>query len=152
MLFRSLRKAGAILLGKTNVPEFAHGADTDNLVYGRTANPYNLNYSAGGSSGGGAAAVASSCVPFDIGSDAGGSLRIPAHYCGVATIRPTLGRVPSTGVVTGVRMGLVGQIATDGPIAKSARDLSLLLPIIAGEDNIDPNVIPAVLGDRKSVV
>lgn len=146
-----LRQAGAILLGKTNVPEFAHGADTDNLVYGRTANPYNLNYSAGGSSGGSAAAVAASCTSFDIGSDAGGSLRIPAHYCGVATIRPTLGRVPSTGIVTGVRMGLVSQIATDGPIAKSACDLSLLLPIIAGEDCIDPNVIPVALGVPNKV-
>jgi amidase len=93
-----MKAAGAILLGKTNCPPGGAGGVTDNPVYGRTNNPYNELCSPGGSSGGEAAAVAAGASPLGIGSDSGGSLRVPAHYCGIATLKPTTGRVPNTGV------------------------------------------------------
>jgi len=89
-----LKEAGAILLGKSNTSEFTLTHETDNPVYGRTNNPYNLDRTPGGSSGGSAAIVASGGSPFDIGSDTGGSIRNPAHFCGLAGIKPTSGRVP----------------------------------------------------------
>ena len=89
-----LERAGAILLGKTNTPPGGGGGDTENVVYGRTLNPYNLACTPGGSSGGEAAIVAAGGVPFGLGSDSGGSVRVPAHYCGVAGLKPTTGRVP----------------------------------------------------------
>jgi amidase len=92
-----LRAAGAIILGKTNVPELAGAIETDNLVYGRTNNPYDLARTPGGSSGGEAAIVAACGSPLGLGTDAGGSIRIPAHFCGLAAIKPTSGRVPRTG-------------------------------------------------------
>src|SRR4051794_15944301 len=92
-----LRAAGGILLGKTNTPEFTWSNETDNDVYGRTSNPYDLTRTPGGSSGGAAAIVAAGGAPFDIGSDTGDSIRQPSHVCGVAGIKPTQGRVPRTG-------------------------------------------------------
>lgn len=92
-----LRAAGAVLLGKTNTSELTLSYETDNLIYGRTNNPYDLSRSSGGSSGGPASIVAARGSAFDIGSDYGGSLRYPAHCCGIATIKPTSGRVPRTG-------------------------------------------------------
>ncbi|MFT5794176.1 MAG: amidase, partial [Saprospiraceae bacterium] len=92
-----LRNAGGILLGKTNTPEFTLAFKTDNLVYGRTNNPYDLTRTPGGSSGGAAALIAAGATPFDIGTDTGGSIRLPSHFCGIAGIKPTTGRVPCTG-------------------------------------------------------
>ena len=92
-----LKAAGGILLGKTNTPEFTWANEADNLVYGRTSNPYDLDRSSGGSSGGSAAIVAAGGSPFDIGSDTGDSIRQPSHVCGVAGLKPTSGRVPRTG-------------------------------------------------------
>src|SRR3954447_8582189 len=92
-----LRAAGGIILGKTNVPELAAAAESDNLVYGRTNNPYDLARTPGGSTGGEAAIIAAGGSPLGLGTDAGGSIRIPAHYCGLAAIKPTSGRVPRTG-------------------------------------------------------
>ena len=92
-----LRKAGGILVAKTNAPEFTWSDETDNDVYGRTSNPYDLARTPGGSSGGSAAIVAAGASPFDVGSDTGDSIRQPAHVCGVAGIKPTTGRVPRTG-------------------------------------------------------
>jgi amidase len=92
-----LRAAGGIILGKTNVPELAGAIETDNLVYGRTNNPYDLARTPGGSSGGESAIVAACGSPLGLGTDAGGSIRIPAHFCGLAAIKPTSGRVPRTG-------------------------------------------------------
>lgn len=89
-----IRAAGAILLGRTNTPEFTLADETDNFVYGRTSNPYNLARTPGGSSGGAAALVASGGTPLDIGSDTGNSIRYPAHNCGVAGLKPSAGRVP----------------------------------------------------------
>jgi len=92
-----MRRAGAILLGKTNVPPGGSGGVTDNPVDGRTRNPFDLERSVAGSSGGEAAIQAAGGSPVGLGSDSGGSLRVPAHYCGIATLKPTLGRVPNTG-------------------------------------------------------
>src|SRR4029077_12740699 len=92
-----LRSAGAIVLGKTNCPEFLSNYETDNYPTGRTNNPWNLEYTAGGSSGGEAAAIASFCSAGGIGSDGGGSVRIPAHFCGIVALKPTPGRVSAAG-------------------------------------------------------
>jgi amidase len=141
-----LKAAGAILLGKTNTPEFTWANDADNLVYGRTSNPYDLDRSPGGSSGGSAAIVAAGGSPFDIGSDTGDSIRQPAHVCGVAGLKPTSGRVPRTGHHPSYR-GILESLTQLGPIARRVDDLALVLPIIAGPDGEDPHVAPVPLRD-----
>jgi amidase len=145
-----LRAAGAILLGKTNTPELTLSAETNNLVYGRTSNPYDLARSPGGSSGGAAAIIAAGGSPFDIGSDYGGSIRAPAHCCGIAGIKPTSGRVPRTGHIFPFG-GLLDSFQQLGPMARSVDDLKLLLPLIAGPDWIDPAIVPMPLGDPDAV-
>jgi len=145
-----LRAAGGILLGKTNTPEFTWSDETDNDVYGRTSNPYDLERTPGGSSGGAAAIVAAGGSPFDIGSDTGDSIRQPAHVCGVAGLKPTSGRVPRTGHWPGFE-GLFEAFTQLGPIARRVEDLELLLPILAGPDGVDPHVVPAPLADPAAV-
>ena len=145
-----LRAAGGILLGKTNTPEFTWSNETDNDVYGRTSNPYDLTRTPGGSSGGAAAIVAAGGAPFDIGSDTGDSIRQPSHVCGVAGIKPTQGRVPRTGHWPGFA-GIVASLQQLGPIARRVDDLALVLPVIAGPDGIDPHVAPVALGDPGGV-
>ncbi len=145
-----LRAAGGILLGKTNTPEFTWSDETDNDVYGRTSNPYDLERTPGGSSGGAAAIVAAGGSPFDIGSDTGDSIRQPAHVCGIAGIKPTQGRVPRTGHWPGFA-GIVAGLQQLGPLARRVDDLALILPIIAGPDGVDPHVAPAPLGDPGAV-
>ncbi|WP_051305549.1 amidase [Desulfogranum mediterraneum] len=145
-----LRAAGAILLGKTNTSEFTLSYDADNLLYGRTSNPYDLQRSSGGSSGGAAAIVAAGGSPFDIGSDYGGSLRYPAHCCGVCTIKPTSGRVPRTGHILPFG-GMLDSFQQVGPIARRVEDLQLLLPLICGPDNIDPSIVPMPLAEPGSI-
>ncbi len=146
-----LRGAGAILLGKTNTPELTLAAETDNLVYGRTDNPYDLSRTPGGSSGGAAAIVAAGGSPFDIGSDTGGSIRWPAHCCGIAGIKPTSGRVPRTGHVVPYGLGARDILTQNGPMARFVDDLALLLPIISGPDWRDPAIAPVPLGDPSQV-
>jgi len=146
-----LKAAGGILLGKTNTPEFTWSDETDNDVYGRTSNPYDLDRTPGGSSGGAAAIVAAGGSPFDIGSDTGDSIRQPAHVCGVAGLKPTSGRVPRTGHWPGFE-GLFESFTQLGPLARRVDDLELLLPIIAGPDGADPHVAPVGLGDPSAVV
>jgi amidase len=146
-----LRQAGAILLGKTNTPELTLGGETDNLVYGRTNNPYNPTLIPGGSSGGAAAVVAAGGSPFDLGSDTGGSIRQPAHFCGVAGLKPTSGRVPRTGHIISYDMGALDSMTQIGPIARFVEDLVLILPLIAGVDWRDPGIIPMPLGDPGAV-
>jgi len=138
---KRLRSAGAILLGKTNTPELTLSFETNSPVHGATNNPYDIQCTAGGSSGGAAAIVAAAGSPFDIGSDTGGSIRLPAHFCGVAGIRPTSGLVPRTGnaVPPG---GLLSKLTAIGPIARSVDDLELLLGIISGPDGADSSVVP----------
>jgi len=128
-----LRAAGGIILGKTNVPELAGAIETDNLVYGRTNNPYDLARTPGGSSGGEAAIVAACGSPLGLGTDAGGSIRIPAHFCGLAAIKPTSGRVPRTGQFP-MPMGARNAVFHISLIARKVEDLALALPIIAGPD------------------
>jgi amidase len=145
-----LRKSGAILLGKTNTPELTLSFETNNLVYGRTNNPYDLARTPGGSSGGAAAIIAAGGVPFDIGSDYGGSIRLPAHFCGIAGIKPSAGRVPRTGHIYPFG-GLQDSFQQIGPLARTVDDLCLILPLIAGPDWIDPAVTPLPWHDPLDV-
>ncbi len=146
-----LRAAGAILLGKTNVPEITLRFTTDNYVYGRTNNPYDPARMPAGSSGGAAAIVAACGSPFDIGSDTGGSIRIPAHFCGIAGLKPTAGRVPRTGHIPFLELGATEAFTQVGPLARRVEDLTLILPIIAGPDGRDPAIVPMPLGDPAAV-
>jgi amidase len=145
-----LKGAGGILIGKTNTPEFTWSNEADNLVFGRTSNPYDLTRSSGGSSGGSAAIVAAAGSPFDIGSDTGDSIRQPSHVCGVAGLKPTSGRVPRTGHSPSYR-GILESLTQLGPIARRVDDLALILPIIVGPDGEDPHVAPVALGDPVDV-
>ena len=146
-----LRSAGAILLGKTNLPEICFSPETDNLVYGRTNNPYDLSRTPGGSSGGEAAIVAAGGSPLGIGTDAFGSIRFPCHCCGLAGIKPTSGRVPRTGDILAFSLGALDSWAQVGPISRYVADLVLTLPLIAGVDWRDPAIISMPLGDPKAV-
>jgi amidase len=145
-----LRAAGAIFLGKTNVPELAGAVETDNLVYGRTNNPYDLTRTPGGSSGGEAAIVSSCGSPLGLGTDAGGSIRIPAHFCGLAAIKPTSGRVPRTGQFP-QPMGARAPVFHVSLIARHVEDLALALPIISGPDFRDHSIVGMPLLDPKAV-
>ena len=145
-----LRAAGAIILGKTNTPELTLAFETNNLVYGRTNNPYNLERTSGGSSGGAAAILAASGSPFDLGTDTGGSIRLPSHYCGIAGMKPTQGRIPRTGHIISFD-GPHQSLTHVGPMARYVEDLAFLFPILAGPDGIDPSIVPLPLGDSKKV-
>jgi amidase len=145
-----LREAGAILLGKTNTPELTLSYETDNLVYGRTNNPWDLGRTPGGSSGGATAILAAGGAAFDIGSDYGGSIRLPASFCGIAGIKPTHGRVPRTGHIFPFG-GTHDSYQQLGPLARHVEDLHLILEIISGPDNIDPAIVPMPLGDPSEV-
>ena len=100
-----LRAAGAILMGKTNTPELTLAGETNNLIYGTTNNPYDLSKTPGGSSGGAGAIIAAGGSPLDMGSDTGGSIRLPAHFCGIAGLKPNSGRVPRTGHIVPFGLG-----------------------------------------------
>ncbi|HEX8559946.1 MAG TPA: amidase [Pyrinomonadaceae bacterium] len=126
-----LRAAGAIILGKTNCPEFALDYTSDNPVYGRTNNPHDVGRTPGGSSGGCAAAVAARLTACSLGSDLAGSVRIPAHFCGVAGLKPTAGRVPGAGH-TPPLSGLHSLGAALGPLARTVEDLRLLFEVLTG--------------------
>ncbi len=129
-----LRAAGAVIWGKTNTPYLAGDNQTFNEIHGRTNNPWDLGRTPGGSSGGAAAALATGITPLEIGSDIGGSLRLPAHFCGVAALKPTFGRVPILGHVPPAPGSLsVRDLNVAGPMARSASDLALLYSIISGE-------------------
>jgi amidase len=145
-----LRAAGGIILGKTNVPELAGAAETDNLVYGRTNNPYDLTRTPGGSSGGEAAIIAACGSPLGLGTDAGGSIRIPAHYCGLAAIKPSAGRVPRTGQFP-LPLGARNPVFHVSLIARKVADLALALPIVAGPDFRDHSIVGMPLGDPAKV-
>ncbi len=133
-----LRKAGAIPIGKTNVPEFGMGSHSYNKVYGTTLNPYDLTKSAGGSSGGAAAALATGLLSLADGSDLGGSLRNPANFNNVVGFRPTVGLVP----VAPTPLPFLG-FAVKGPLARSVADVGFLLSVMAGPDVRDPGCYPS---------
>jgi amidase len=145
-----LRAAGAIMLGKTNVPELAGALETDNLIYGRTNNPYDLTRTPGGSSGGEAAIIAACGSPLGLGTDAGGSIRIPAHYCGLAALKPTAGRVPRTGQFPRP-LGPRQSVFHVSLIARKVADLALALPIVAGPDFHDFTVADMPIHDMHTV-
>lgn len=145
-----LRSAGAVLLGKTNVSELSLSYESDNLVYGRTNNPYSLLHTPGGSSGGEAAAIAAGGSPLGLGSDSAGSIRLPAHFCGIAGIKPTTGLVPATGLFPPY-IWMMEQLSAVGPLARFVEDLALTLPILAGTDWLDPSTVPVPPGDSGKV-
>lgn len=145
-----LRAAGAIFLGKTNVPELAGALESDNLVYGRTNNPYDLARTPGGSSGGETAIIAACGSPLGLGTDAGGSIRVPAHFCGLAAIKPTSGRVPRTGQFP-QPMGARAPVFHVSLVSRRVEDLALALPIISGPDFRDNSIVGMPLLDPKSV-
>lgn len=145
-----LRNEGAILMGKTNTPEFTLSFKTDNLIFGQTNNPFDTSRTPGGSSGGAAAIIGAGGSPFDVGTDTGGSIRLPGHFCGINGIKPTTGRVPCTGNALPTS-GVIATLTQPGPMAKSVDDLIYLLEIMAGPDNIDPHAIPCPLLDPYAV-
>jgi amidase len=147
-----MRAAGAVLLGKTNalLLDPTSGGAAGNPVYGCTNNPYDLSRTPGYSSGGEAAIIAAGGSPLGLGSDSGGSIRIPAHFCGIAGLRPTTGRVPSTGHFPRI-YPLSDPRTQIGPMARVVEDLALALPIISGVDWRDPSVIDIPLGDPAAV-
>src|SRR5258705_132679 len=132
-LVARLREAGAILLGNTNTPEFLMAYEPDNLVSGKTSNSWDLSRSAGGSSGGEAAAIAAGCSAGGVGSDGGGSIRAPAHFCGICGLKPTPGRIPATGHFP-AGAGAFSWNGVVGPMSRSIADAILLLAVMAGPD------------------
>jgi amidase len=154
LVVERIRAAGAVPIGKTNVPEFAAGSHTFNPVFGTTLNPVDPTRSAGGSSGGAACALRAGMVPLADGSDMGGSLRNPASFCGVVGLRPSLGRVPSWPTDN-----LWETTGTSGPLARNVEDLALLLAVIAGPDPRVPTALaepgasfaPPVTGDLRGL-
>ncbi|MDA9724422.1 amidase family protein [Gammaproteobacteria bacterium] len=137
--------AGAIPIGRTNLPEMGLRLDTDNPLRGRTFNPWNKKLTPGGSSGGEAAAIATGMSPIGLGNDVGGSLRNPAYCCGISSIKPTVGRVP--GVYSGAieNIGLIAPFMTDGPMARKVEDIKAGLSILAGRHIDDPNSVDVPL-------
>ena len=143
-LVARLREAGAVILGVTNTPEFLMAWETDNLLYGRTNNPWNLERTAGGSSGGESAAISSAMSAGGVGSDGGGSIRVPAHFCGICGLKPTPGRIPATGHFppSGGPFALIGVV---GPMARTVDDLKLLFEVLEGPDDGDACAAPVAL-------
>ncbi len=136
LIVQRLKAAGAIIIGKTNTPEFGAGSQTFNAVFGATRNPYDLSRTCGGSSGGAAVSVACGMTPLADGTDLGGSLRNPSSFCNVVGFRPSIGRVP-----TWPRLQPWTSMSVDGPIARSVRDAALMLSVIAGPDARVPTAI-----------
>ncbi|MGA8143806.1 MAG: amidase [Candidatus Acidiferrales bacterium] len=143
-LVARLRGAGAIILGNTNVPELLMAYETDNLMYGRANNPWDLERTPGGSSGGESAAIAGGCSAGGVGSDGGGSIRIPAHFTGICGLKPTPGRIPSTGHFPG-SAGPFAYVGVVGPMARTVRDVERLFEVMAGPDPGDPSSAPVPL-------
>lgn len=147
---KRLRGAGGIALGNTNMAEFGASIETDNLVYGRTNNPYDLSRFPGGSSGGESAMIAAGGSPLGMGGDSGGSIREPAHYCGIAGLKPTTGRIPRTGFLMRPRDATAPK-AQNGPMARYVADLYLAMKIVSGPDGRDSSVMPVALQNPDAV-
>ena len=140
-LVARLKAAGAIILGVTNSPELLMAWETDNALYGRTNNPWDLTRTPGGSSGGEAAAIASGCSAGGMGSDGGGSIRVPAHFSGICGLKPTPGRIPATGHFP-ASVGPFALIGVVGPMARTVADLKVLFEAMQGEDDQDTSSAP----------
>jgi amidase len=141
-----LRAAGAIPIARTNLPDLLFAFESDNLIRGRTNNPYDFSRTSGGSSGGEAALIAAGGSPFGLGSDVAGSVRLPAHFCGIASIKPTSGRLPRTGHVPPAG-GWIETLWQIGPMARRVEDLTSVLSLLAAPDGRDHTVIGMPLGD-----
>ena len=138
--------AGAIPIGRTNLPEMGMRLDTDNPLRGRTFNPWNKELTPGGSSGGEGAAIATGMSPFGLGNDIGGSLRNPAYCCGITSLKPTIGRIPFVNSITPFEdIGISGAFISDGPMARSVKDLKIGLKVLAGRHIDDPQSVDAPL-------
>jgi Asp-tRNA(Asn)/Glu-tRNA(Gln) amidotransferase A subunit family amidase len=137
VIWQRLKAAGAILVGKTATPEFAHSSYTESPLWGITRNPWNLERTPGGSSGGAGAAVAAGCVPLAEGTDMGGSVRIPAAFCGVVGLKPSLGRIPMDILPT-----VFDSISHFGPLARTVEDAALFLAVTAGPHDADIQSLP----------
>lgn len=150
VVLERLRSAGATILGTTNCPELLMAYETDNLLYGRTSNPWCLDHSAGGSSGGEAAAIASGMSAAGLGSDSGGSVREPAHFTGICALKPTPGRIPAAGHEPPCAgpFSLLGAI---GPMARTIQDVKLLFSVLSGHDPTDPVSAPVPLAAPAGV-
>ena len=143
-LVARLRQAGAIILGVTNAPELLMAWETDNLLYGRTNNPWDLTRTPGGSSGGEAAAIAAGLSAGGVGSDGGGSIREPAHFSGICGLKPTPGRIPATGHFP-ASVGPFALLGVAGPMARNMDDLKILFEVMQGPDDGDPSAAPVPL-------
>src|SRR5712692_11564294 len=139
-----LRQAGAIILGVTNTPEMLMAWETDNLLYGRTNSPWDVSRTPGGSSGGEAAAIAAGMSVGGVGSDGGGSIRVPAHFSGICGLKPTPGRIPATGHFP-VSAGPFALLGVVGPMARTIADLKLLFEVMQGPDVGDTCAAPVPL-------
>jgi len=146
VLVARLRRAGAIILGSTNLPEMLMAYESDNPLYGRTNNPWDLSRTAGGSSGGESAAVAACCSAAGVGSDSGGSIRIPAHFTGICGLKGTPGRIPGTGHYPDC-LGPFSLLGAVGPMTRTVGDLELMLGVMAGPDDGDVAAHPVPLGN-----
>jgi amidase len=147
LVVRRLREAGAVIIGKTNCPEFAAGGNTFNEVFGRTRNPWDPKKSAGGSTGGGAAALASGMIALAEGTDLGGSLRIPASFCGIVGLRPSAGLVPTYPVDW-----VWDTLQVTGPMARTAEDVAMMLQAVAGPSEYSPIAQPSAGRDFVGAV
>src|SRR6202158_3239425 len=143
-LVARLRNAGAIVLGVTNTPELLMAWETDNLLYGRTNSPWDLERTPGGSSGGEAAAIAGGMSAGGVGSDGGGSIRVPAHFSGICGLKPTPGRIPATGHFP-VPAGPFALIGVVGPMARTVGDLKILFEVLQGPEVGDTCAAPVPL-------
>lgn len=146
-----LKAAGAVVVAKTTVPEYTWSYETESVLHGRTSNPWSPERTCGGSSGGEAALLGADASVVGLGTDAGGSIRVPSHYCGIVGLRPTAGLVPETGCWPPTRDTGLLDISAVGPMARFVEDLSLLLPILAGADGVDPFVQGRRPGDPDSI-
>lgn len=145
-----LRAAGAIPIAQTNLPDLLFAFESDNLLFGATNNPYSLTRTSGGSSGGEAALIAACGSPCGLGSDAAGSVRVPAAFCGIASIKPTSGRLPRTGHVPAAG-GWIEALWQIGPMARHVEDLGTMMTLLIGGDGVDPSVIDAPFRDPRPI-
>ena len=143
-----LRAAGALILGTTNCPEFLMAYETANLLHGRTSNPWDLDRSPGGSSGGESAAIAAGMSAGGLGSDSGGSVRVPAHFTGICSLKPTPGRIPGRGHLPPC-VGPFSILGAIGPMARTVGDVALFFRTLSGQDPLDPMSPPLPYRERS---